>query len=319
MNNYSIVSGKTRKNKQMLNNIFIRFCQYLEERFPLKDFIPLSVVFAVTVGMCVQVGICGYVKSPWSISAGFFAFLLFLLRLRLFDEFKDFEHDSLYYSTRPVPRGLITLQELKLFILLTLCVEILLATSKGASSLILFFLAFIYSLLMFKEFFVKKWLRQHFTAYIIVHEILVFPLFFYIFSLNGMPVAHIGQIYFWVLALFFGCQLFLLEVVRKIRPTELEIPSRDTYTAQYGIKRASVLVICLGIIVILLKVFVEKDIYGKISLLNYLPLLVLIIFVFTIFHFSRHPDTIYAKKILHVSILFNLVIDLVLVTPLFFK
>ena len=300
-------------------DILVRFYQYLKERFPLRDFIPLSVVFAVTVGVCVQVAIYGYVKSPWSISAGFFAFLSFLLRLRLFDEFKDFEHDSLYYSTRPVPRGLITLQELKLFILLTLCVEILLATTKGAISSILFFLAFIYSLLMFKEFFVKKWLRQHFTAYIIVHEILVFPLFFYIFSLNGMPMAYVGQIYFWILALFFGCQLFLLEVTRKIRPTELEIPSRDTYTAQYGIKRASALVICLGITVIILKIFIEKAIYGKISLLNCLPLSVLIIFVYTVFHFFRHPNTIYAKKILYVSILFNLVIDLTLVTTLFFK
>lgn len=300
-------------------DILVRFYQYLKERFPLKDFIPLSIVFAVTGGSCAQVSIYSGMKNISSLFLGFFAFFLFLLRLRLFDEFKDFEHDSLYYSTRPVPRGLITLQELKLFILLTLCVEILLATSKGASSLILFFLAFIYSLLMFKEFFVKKWLRQHFTVYIIVHEILVFPLFFYIFSLNGMPVTHIGQIYFWVLALFFGCQLFLLEVARKIRPTELEIPSRDTYTAQYGIKRATVLVICLGIIVILLKVFVEKAIYDKISLLNYLPLSVLIIFVYTVFHFFRHPDTIYAKKILYVSILFNLVIDSVLVTPLFFK
>lgn len=79
------------------------------------------------------------------------------------------------------------------------------------------------------------------------------------------------------------------------------------------------MVICLGITVIILKIFIEKAIYGKISLLNCLPLSVLIIFVYTVFHFFRHPNTIYAKKILYVSILFNLVIDLTLVTTLFFK
>lgn len=300
-------------------DILVRFYQYLKERFPLKDFIPLSVVFAVIVGVCVQVCIYGYVKNLWSISVGFLAFLLFLLRLRLFDEFKDFEHDSRYYPTRPVPRGLITLNELKLFILLILCMEMLLAICKGCGSLILFFLALYYSLLMFKEFFAREWLRKHFTVYITSHEILVFPLFFYIFALNGMTISHIGQIYFWVLAFFLGCQLFLLEVARKIRPLEFEIPSRDTYTAQYGIAGASALIICLGIAVILLKILIGMVIYGRFSLLDYLPLSALIAFMAMVFRFFRHPNMACAKKILNSSILFALATDSVLIVQVFFK
>lgn len=303
----------------MSRGIFARFCKYLKERFPLQDYIPLSIVLAITGGSCVQASIYSAVKDGVSICLGFLALFLFLLRLRIFDEFKDFVHDSLYYPARPVPRGLITLPELKLFISLISCAEILLAASKGLNSLVLFCLAFAYSLLMFKEFFASRWLRQHFTIYVLLHEILVFPLFFYLFSLNGMPILYIGKIYFWILAFFLGGQLFLLEVARKIRPAELEIPSRDTYTAQYGLKWVSVMVICLGIMVICLKVLIAKSILGKILLVDYLSLLVLIILIFTVFNFIKHPNAVYAKRILYSAILFNFVTDAVLVTSLLYK
>ena len=42
-----------------------------------------------------------------------FAFLQFLM-VRIVDEFKDYEEDSKYRPYRPVPRGLVTLKELKL-------------------------------------------------------------------------------------------------------------------------------------------------------------------------------------------------------------
>lgn len=303
----------------MLTNIFIKFHRYLKERFPLKDFIPLALIFAAAGGICIQVYVYGEVKNVLYLICGFFAFLLFLLRLRIFDEFKDFEHDAKYYPSRPVPRGLITLNELKSFVLPLLCMEMLLAISKGHSSFILFSLSLIYSLLMFKEFFAREWLRQHFTTYVISHEILALPLFLYIFALNGMALSNIGQVYFWAMAFFLGCQLFLLEVARKIRPLELEIPSRDTYTAQYGINGASGLIICLGIVIAILKIYIEKSICNKISPSNCLPLLALIIFVFAIFRFFKHPNATNAKRILDVAILFLLVIDLVLIVQCFFK
>lgn len=303
----------------MLNNIFIRFRRYLKERFPLKDFIPLALVFAATGGICIQVHMYGEVRNVLSLICGFFAFLLFLLRLRIFDEFKDFEHDSKYYPSRPVPRGLVTLNELKLFILPLLCMEMLLAISMGRSSFMLFSLSLVYSLLMFKEFFAREWLRQHFTIYIISHEILALPLFLYIFALNGMALSSIGQIYFWAIAFFLGCQLFLLEVARKVRPIELEIPSHDTYTAQYGAGGASALIICLGIVIAILKIYIEKTICEKISLLNCLSLLALTIFIVTVFRFFKHPIAANAKRILNIAILFLLVIDLVLIVQCFFK
>jgi len=303
----------------MLTNIFIRFRRYLRERFPLKDFIPLALVFAATGGICIQVYVYGEIKNALSLICGFFAFILFLLRLRIFDEFKDFEHDAKYYPSRPVPRGLITLNELKLFILPLLCMEMLLAISRGRSSFTLFSLSLIYSLLMFKEFFAREWLRQHFTIYIISHEILVLPLFLYIFALNGMALSNIGQIYFWAVAFFLGCQLFLLEVARKVRPAAMEIPSRDTYTAQYGVGGASGLIICLGAMTVIFKIYIEKVICGKVSSSNYLPLLALLIFVFTIFRFFKHPNAANAKRILNVAILFILVIDLVLIVQCLFK
>jgi nitric oxide reductase large subunit len=177
----------------------------------------------------------------------------------------------------------------------------------------MFFAALIYSLLMCKEFFVSGWLRKHFTIYIISHEILILPLFFYIFSLNGLQGHHMSQVYFWLLTLFLGAQLFLLEVTRKIRPAELEIPSRDTYTAQYGVKGASLLGIFLGLMTILFGAFTEKMLYEKIPSLGCIPLLVFTVFLFLILRFVQKPSTLTAKKVFSASILFVLFTNLVFI------
>ena len=300
-------------------DIFARFYQYLKERFPLKEFISLSLVLALTAGACVQVHIYRNVTNILPLFLGFIAFLLFLLRLRLFDEFKDLEHDRVYYPSRPVPRGLITLKELRVAIALTLCAEVSIAVVGGYNSLLFFSAALFYSLLMFKEFFAKSWLRNHFTLYILSHELLIFPLFLYIFSLNGLDICNIGRTYFWILTLFFGCQLFLLEVSRKIRAAESEILSRDTYTAQYGIRGASALTVFLIFAVLALGCVLENSLYGKITVFGLIPLLVSVAAIFTVSGFLRDPTALNAKKILNISIVYVVAVDLVLITQSFLR
>lgn len=301
------------------NNICIRFYRYLIERFPPKDFIPLSIVFAFTGGFAAQIYIGRDLHKISALLSGSLAFFLFLLRLRLFDEFKDFEHDVRYYPDRPVPRGLVTLKELTVLIFIVLGIEFFLAFLNGRLAMIFFLAAFSYSLLMFKEFFVNDWIRQHFSIYIVSHEILVFPLFFYLFVLNSMPPEHLGKMYFWFLAVFLGGQLFLLEVVRKIRPKELEVGSRDTYTAQYGIGGASALLVFLGLMIIGLDFYIGKTIYGKISMPQFLPLLAGLFFFYSVIRFSRWPSANSAKGAFNTVILFLLTTDAVLVTQFFIR
>ena len=303
----------------MRKNIVIRFYQYLIERFPPKDFVPLSVVFAVTGGLAVQIYIGHDLHKIFALSSGFLAFFLFLLRLRLFDEFKDFEHDAQYYPDRPVQRGLITLKELTVFIFIVLGIETFLAFINGRLAVIIFFIAVFYSLLMFKEFFVSDWLRKHFTVYIASHEILVFPVFFYLFALNGMRLEHFREMYFWFLVIFLGGQMFLLEVARKIRPKELEVGSCDTYTAQYGIGGASALLIFLSVIIAGFDFYVCKTIYSKVSMLQLLPLLMGLLFLYSVFDFLRKPNISSSKRAFNTAIFFVFITDIALVAEFYMR
>jgi len=228
----------------------------------------------------------------------------------LFDEFKDFKHDLKYYPTRPIPRGLLSFQELTIIICIILFFEIVIGMSKGTQTLACFLITLIYSLLMLEEFFVRDWLRRHFTIYIISHEILLFPLLIYIYNLNGLALDSVNQLYFWILTFFFGSQLFLLEVVRKTRPKKLEIPSRDTYTAQYGIKRTSLLLGFLGLIAITTGILIEKVLHNNISVAGYFLLVILFYFLYSVLRFTRYPNKVNARTLFNTSILFVLLVNL---------
>jgi len=235
-----------------------RYFQYLKERFPFEQFVMLSLFFASAAGTGAQMHRNNGIFHPGSLLLATAALYLFLLRLRFFDEFKDFEHDSRYYKNRPVCRGLVTLKELRFGIYAVLALECLIAGISGISSIILFFASLLYSLLMFEEFFLREWLRKHFAVYFISHELLIFPLFLYLMSLNGMPAAGLRQSYFWLLAAFLGFNLFLLEITRKIRPESEEIESRDTYSARYGIKGSALLAFAISAASLALSQYLES-------------------------------------------------------------
>lgn len=63
-----------------------RFWVYLNERFPLYQFVPLSVVISLSSSAVSQYLLWGKVRSFWMFVLAFAALFLFLFRLRLFDE-----------------------------------------------------------------------------------------------------------------------------------------------------------------------------------------------------------------------------------------
>jgi len=225
-----------------------KYFQYFKERFPFTQFIPLSLVFSAVAGLGTQVYLNHGSIHLESIGYTAAALFLFLLRLRFFDEFKDFNHDLKYYRNRPVSRGLVKLKELHYGIYFVLAIESIIAYNAGNTAIVFFVVALVYSLLMLKEFFLQKWLRRHFTLYYISHELLIFPLFLYLMSLNGMTASGLRQPYFWLLAAFLGCNLFLMEITRKIRPKTEEIESRDTYSSQYGIAGSAILAFAVSVV-----------------------------------------------------------------------
>jgi len=219
----------------------VNYLQYLKERFPPQQFLLLAGLLAAAVGACVQAPLHGRVASWPAVLAAALALLFFLFRLRLFDELKDYTHDSKYYPDRPLHRGLVTVAGLKRLIVLTLAAEVFIAARAGLAPLAFFGASLGYSLLMFKEFFAPEWLRGRFSLYILTHELLAVPLFFYAAALQGPGSGLLADPVVWATALFLGCQLFFLEIARKMRPPAAENAARDTYTAQYGVPGASLL------------------------------------------------------------------------------
>ena len=107
--------------------------------------------------------------SPKSVVVAFISCLIFFLQLRIADEFKDAEEDARFRPYRAVPRGLVTLGELRGLFLLGAAVQVGLALWLDARLLALLFVTWTYQALMGKEFFVGQWLRGKHVTYLVSH------------------------------------------------------------------------------------------------------------------------------------------------------
>jgi 4-hydroxybenzoate polyprenyltransferase len=159
---------------------------------------------------------------------------LFFLQLRIADEFKDFEEDSKFRPYRPVPRGLVTLHQLRFVFMATAVVQLVLALVFWPPLSILLFAVWAYLALMTKEFFVRDWLKARPLTYLWTH-MLVIPLAdFYATACDWMPAGAPpprGLLWFLIISFFNGV---VLELGRKIRAPEQEETGVETYTFLWG-------------------------------------------------------------------------------------
>ncbi|MFP3944726.1 MAG: UbiA family prenyltransferase [Alphaproteobacteria bacterium] len=159
--------------------------------------------------------------------------------LRVADEFKDAAIDARFRPERPVPSGLVTLEELRrlgigaavLQLLCVLAIDIRLVPLLGA--------IWLWFALMSVEFFAGGWLRLR-PAFYMASHMMIMPLLA-LFAMaaaapegsNRLPalLASAGVWVFCALSLAGG---ILLETGRKIRTREQERPGVETYTALWG-------------------------------------------------------------------------------------
>jgi len=291
-----------------------RYYQYTKERFPLWQFFLLSALFSFTAGSITQ-RLINQKIDFLNIFVAFLAIFLFLFRLRLFDEFKDASHDALHYKDRPVPRGLIKLAELKPLIFLVIVCEIAVSLKFYPFSTIIFIITFVYSLVLFKEFFIANWLRKKFTLYIFLHELIAIPIFYYLLVLNGLELTTISLSTVLIIVLFLTLELFLLEVTRKIRAPKEENDSKDTYTSQYGISGATGLILAISVSILLGYFFLFR--YFQISIwFEFLPIISLLAIIFNLLKFRGTQKEIFAKQTFISSIVFVFTTNLVLIFSL---
>ena len=102
-----------------------RFYIYQKERFPILGH--GLMIFAFTFSAISYSRICrgkeGFI--PWQdFLIGIFATVTLFFLVRIFDEFKDKEDDAKYRKYLPVPRGLISLKELRIIGLVVASMQI---------------------------------------------------------------------------------------------------------------------------------------------------------------------------------------------------
>jgi 4-hydroxybenzoate polyprenyltransferase len=168
---------------------------FLVERFPpIPQLVLMAVLFiaATTMpGILLAPAIGGELGDiePLPVLAGFVASLLFIVRLRLYDDVKDAETDRVENPTRPIPRGLVTVRELDVAAAIVLVVEGVLMLAVGPLTAWCWAIAAAWSVLMRVEFLAPRWLDRHVTAFAVSHMVVLGLIFA---SLLGIGIEARG-------------------------------------------------------------------------------------------------------------------------------
>ena len=167
-----------------------RWWIYQRERFPVFAHGPLIAAFSLSAVCCSSL-LRGDFRLPSSLSllVAFGTALLFFLQLRIADEFKDFEEDARHRPYRPVPRGLVSLQELGIVGVLSAVVQLGLAWMLRPELALLLVFVWFYLALMSKEFFVGSWMKSRPLFYMISHMAIVPLIDLYATACDWWPAA----------------------------------------------------------------------------------------------------------------------------------
>lgn len=168
-------------------NDFSRFKTFVHERFdPLSHFVMLA-LFLGAHTMMARFWTTSLHLPPINQGLLYLGVVVFFFKLRLYDEVKDYQTDLKINPTRPLPRGLVSLTEVKRGILSCLILEWILFIQAGVSATVAIAVASGYSLLMYREFFIGDLIRPHLTTYATTHTVVTLLLSLAIFAgLTGL-------------------------------------------------------------------------------------------------------------------------------------
>jgi 4-hydroxybenzoate polyprenyltransferase len=215
---------------------FAAYRKYLSERFPpaLNGFLAFLLYSCTLLASVRMRGLA--VPGPLAYLAGYLWVVCVFYHLRVLDDLKDREADVRAYPDRVLSRGLLSYRHLAVTGFLAVALETALAGALGPKILCLHLATLAYSLLMFKEFFIREWLKRHLFWYGISHMFILAFMDFNILQMAAArgPVIRIPD--FFLFAFLGFCMTFSLEVARKIRIAPVEKADVDTYSKVIGIR-----------------------------------------------------------------------------------
>jgi 4-hydroxybenzoate polyprenyltransferase len=177
------------------------------------------------------------------IIVGVITLYLTFFRLRAFDEMKDVDIDNRLHPNRPVQRGIVTLNELAIAAMVAVMIEISLNLMLGRGALILYAALMTFTLLMFKEFFVRDWLRTDIFLYATTHVTALGLCGVYAYLLWPMtthnPISTTPVVLYGASCYLLG---LLFEMTRKMPSTTDERSGVPSFTKRFGTTGAWLLV-----------------------------------------------------------------------------
>jgi 4-hydroxybenzoate polyprenyltransferase len=221
---------------------FRRLYIYQKERFPVLGHGLLVAAFSFSAISYSRIcrGAEGFVS--WKIFlVGIFTTVSLFFLVRVFDEFKDKEEDALYRKYLPVPRGVISLKELKILGIITVVFQVVLNFIFFPKMLWIYFIIIAYLCVMGKEFFIPQWLKKHQFWYVTSHMVIIPLIDIYASGLDwflGGVKAPVGLFFFFAVSYMNG---IVLEIGRKIKPPGDEEEGVNSYTKMIGENKAPVL------------------------------------------------------------------------------
>ncbi len=211
-----------------------RWWTYQKERFPLLAHGLLIAAFSAC-GVAFSSLLRDAPAPEWPMFlTAFGVCLLMFLQLRIADEFKDAAEDARWRPYRPVPRGLVTLPELRVVFILGALVQTGLVLALDVRLLWVLGIAWSYLALMSVEFFCRDWLKKRPVVYLVSH-MGIMPLVDFLATAcewlprGSAPPAGLG----WFLAASFFNGV-VIEIGRKLRQPADEEEGVETYSRLWG-------------------------------------------------------------------------------------
>lgn len=213
---------------------------YVVEMYPLHVNVPYSFMLFFGYYLLLQ-AVYEFRPLLFTVESVLGAFTLagFTLLLRVFDEFKDYEHDRLLFPHRPLPSGRVTKRDLEIlgWTLVAVMTALNLFLGKGLAG---YLILMAFGFLMLKFFFLPDLHRGSLLLTLATHNPVAFFTHLYVFTVfmqdhrievtDVRPGAIFGILMFWGL-------IFAWETGRKIRSPEEE-DDYVTYSRVFGTRRA---------------------------------------------------------------------------------
>jgi 4-hydroxybenzoate polyprenyltransferase len=216
-----------------------KWWQFTRERFDPLSHLLMILVFVEAHRVLVAVP-SGFVGEPGGMASSLVFILLFagttlfFFKLRLYDELKDYELDCIINPGRPLVRGLVTHRDLYRGIVFCILVELAVFSLLGSVAVVAISVPILYSLLMYREFFIRDLIRPHLTTYAVSHTVVSGLLSLALISaLSGTPIWELGRSGY-LFALNSWCLFNIFEFGRKTYTSSEERPDVASYSKVFG-------------------------------------------------------------------------------------